>query len=121
MKKIFIILLTAGLFSGCMTTEVMAPKTKDYKLADANDQLDQSIQFREVYILWGLINLSEDKIAEHIENMDAEVIKITVSTSFIDFLINMIGSAVSVRVQTVTIEGGREVTVITTDPEIETI
>ena len=112
MKKVLGILI-AGLFiSGCAVTNIEAPNGSSIKIADANDQITQTEQFREVYLLWGLINLDEDKVKNKIASMDAEVLRITIENNFVDVLINALGFAVSVRVQTVIIEGGKEVTAI---------
>lgn len=105
MKILSIAFLLTLLFSSCYVNKVYVPAGHDVKIAEAGDIMETKVEKKQWYALWGLVPITSDRTPEIIQTYGFDEVKVESKITFVDFLIGIFTSWVSIVPQTVVVEG----------------
>lgn len=115
MKRLLILLFAsvclATSMTSCYTTELVAPRGKEIRLAQDNERMTFEKSHLQFWFLFGAIPINEGGVDKIIVENDLKVVRFTTSQEPINILLNILFNALiptTVTSTTVTVEGKKE-------------
>lgn len=105
MNRIIAILLCLVLLAGCAPVIIEAPVRGNVSLSRVNATPPTVVKKKNWYALWGLIPISNNSTASLIADKGFTEVKAKTYTSFVDCLISVLTSPITIMCNTAEVSG----------------
>lgn len=109
MRKIVAVMLIASFsfFTGCFTMKYAAPPQSNVTAVAESTATSFKKSVKVWYALWGAVPISENSSAKLIADNNLKEVRVTTQFKFVDYLIGIFTSIVSIVPVTMTVEGNQ--------------